>query len=309
MVTEARATQRAWSKRKSTEAATVGLFLAPATALYVLFLLYPIVQAVYYSLYEWKGLRPAVDYVGIENYARILSDKIFLRAAGNALTIGVLSILLQLPLALAFALLVGRSLPGRAVFRAVFFLPYVLSEVMTAIIWRSILNPNPQFGFINAILTGLGFEAVAWLGEPDTVLASVFAALTWKYFGLHLLLYMAGLQNIPRELEEAAAIDGAGGLQVVRYVTVPMLASTIRLTILLSVLGSLQQFGVVWVMTQGGPVHASEMLATYLYTAGFVRFAFGYGSAVAMIMFAMCLTFSVLYQRLAMRQDYEGVGG
>ena len=131
------------------------------------------------------------------------------------------------------------------------------------------------------------------------VLLAVFAALTWKFFGLHMLLYLAGLQNISREVQEAAEIDGASRCQSLLYVTLPLLGSTIRLTIYLSVLGSLQQFGLVWVMSQGGPVHASEMLATYLYHASFVQFAFGYGSAVALVMLLICLAFSVGYQRLA----------
>jgi raffinose/stachyose/melibiose transport system permease protein len=305
---EVQATERARSRRRSGDVTTITLLLLPATLLYLIFLVYPIGQAVYYSLFNWKGLGPAVDFVWFNNYVRLFSDKVFVRAVSNALIIGVLSISVQLPLALIFALLVGRDLPGRAIFRAIFFLPYVLSEVMTAIIWRSLLDPNPHYGFVNAILVGVGFKSQAWLGDPGTVLGSIFAALTWKYFGLYLLLYMAGLQNVPREMEEAAQIDGANSFQVVRYITIPMLGSTIRLTVLLSILGSLQQFGVVWVMTQGGPVDASQLLATYLYKSTFIRFAFGYGSALALIIFLMCLAFSIVYQRLALRQDYEGIG-
>jgi raffinose/stachyose/melibiose transport system permease protein len=287
---------------------TVAVFLAPAVLLYLLFLVYPILQAGYFSLYRWNGFGPATEFVGLNNYVRVLTDIVFLRSVAHALAIVALSIVVQLPLSLGLALLVGRNLPGRAFFRALFFLPYVLSEVMTAIIWASLYNPDPEYGLLNALLTSFGFKAQAWLGNPSTVLLAVFVALTWKYFGLHMLLYLAGLQNIPREVEEAAEIDGASRGQTLAFITLPLLGSTIRLTIYLSVLGSLQQFGLVWVMSQGGPVHASEMLATYLYHASFVQFAFGYGSAVALVMLLMCLVFSVSYQRLAMRQDYEGIG-
>jgi raffinose/stachyose/melibiose transport system permease protein len=203
------------------------------------------------------------------------------------------------------AVLVGRDLPGRVFFRAVFFMPYVLSEVITAIMWLFLYNPDPERGFINALLILLpGGKAQAWLGNTDLVLMAVFAALTWKYFGFHMLLYMTGLQNIPAEIEEAGRMDGANAFQNFFYITLPLLSSTIRTSVYLSVLGSIQQFILVWIMTKGGPVNASETLATYMYRFGFVRFQLGYGSAVAIYMFLICLTFSLIYQRLTRQPDY-----
>jgi carbohydrate ABC transporter membrane protein 1, CUT1 family (TC 3.A.1.1.-) len=137
------------------------------------------------------------------------------------------------------------------------------------------------------------------------VLYALFIVITWKYFGYHMILYIAGLQNIPAEIEEAAAIDGCSRLQTLRYITLPLLGSTVRLTIYLSVLGSLQLFDLIWVMTTGGPVGASDTMATYLYKYGFQRFQLGYGSAVAVILFLICFGFSLVYQRFAMRSDYE----
>src|SRR5690606_7781989 len=148
-------------------------------------------------------------------------------------------------------------------------------------------------------------EPTAWLATPNTVLYAVFVVIAWKYFGYHMTLYLAGLQNIPTELEEAAQIDGCSRLQALRYITIPLLGSTIRLTIYLSVLGSLQLFDLVWVMTTGGPVGASDTMATYLYKYGFQRFQLGYGSAIAVIMFAICFGFSLIYQRVVMRRDFE----
>jgi raffinose/stachyose/melibiose transport system permease protein len=207
-------------------------------------------------------------------------------------------------LALALAVMVGRGLPGRGLFRTILFMPYVLSEVNVAIMWMLLYNPDPDRGLLNAIVVGLGAEPIGWLSDPKVVLFSIFFALTWKYFGFHMLLYLAGLQNIPTEIEEAARIDGANGFQNFFYITLPLLSSTIRTSVYLSVLGSIQQFIMVWIMTKGGPVNASEVLATYMYRFGFIRFQLGYGSAVAIYMFILCLIFSLIYQRLTRQPDY-----
>ena len=285
---------------------TILLFLAPALLVFSLFLIYPMLQSVYYSFFNWKGFGPATDYIGLDNYVRILNDSKFLRAVQNGLLIVFLSLIIQLPLALTLALMVGRTLPGRAFFRIVFFLPYVLSEVITAVIWRALYHPDPHYGLINAIFVNLGLAPVAWLGDINIVMPAIFVVLTWKYFGFHMLLYMAGLQSIPAELEDAAKIDGASGFQIIWYIILPLLKGTTRTIVYLSVLGSLQQFGLVWILTEGGPAGASEVMATYLYRFGFIRFSLGYGSAVAVVMFIICITFSLIYQRIFKEQDYIG---
>lgn len=279
-------------------------FLTPALILFLLFVVYPIFRSIYFSLFDWNGLGPAVDFVALGNYKTILSDKVFIKALWNALLIIVFSLGLQLPLALALAVLVGRDLPGRGVYRTIFFLPYVLSEVNVAIMWMLLYNPDPERGFLNSIAVLFGAEPVGWLSNTSLVLLSVFIALTWKYFGFHMLLYLAGLQNIPLELEEAARIDGANSFQNFFFITLPLLGGTIRTSVYMSVLGSIQQFILVWIMTKGGPVNASETLATYMYRFGFVRFELGYGSAVAIYMFILCLIFSLIYQRLTRQPDY-----
>ena len=296
--------KRSRSPRRRQDYVTIGLFLLPAFVLFLIFLIYPIFSSVYYSLFNWNGIGPAVKFVGLDNFKQILSDPVFLKAAGNAFLIVVLSLAVQLPLALALAIMVGRDLPGRAFFRMIFFMPYVLSEVIAAIIWLSLFSPDPDRGLINALLTLIpGVEAQNFLGDPNAVMACVFVVLTWKYFGLHMLLDMAGLQNIPKEVEEAAMIDGADRWQTVRYVTVPLLRSTLLTSIYLSVLGSLTQFNLIWIMTRGGPVNSSEVMATYMYRYAFVRFQLGYGSAVALVMLVVCLVFSVAYLRLSRRPD------
>jgi len=290
--------------RRLQDTLLIALFLLPALILFLIFVIYPIFRSIYFSMFNWNGLGPAVDFVGLQNFKKILADTVYLKATWDVLLIIIFSVGLQLPLALALAVLVGRDLPGRGFFRTIFFLPYVLSEVNVAIMWMLLYNPDPDRGLLNAIAVLLGAEPVGWLSNTNIVLLSVFAALTWKYFGFHMLLYLAGLQNIPQELEEAARIDGANSLQNFFYITLPLLGSTIRTSVYLSVLGSIQQFIMVWIMTKGGPVNASETLSTYMYRFGFIRFQLGYGSAVAIYMFILCLIFSLTYQRLTRQPDY-----
>lgn len=297
--------QKTRSTRRLQSRMTIVLFLLPALALFLIFLVYPIFQSIYYSLFNWKGFGPAVDFVGLDNFKRILTDQIFLKSVGHGLLIVVLSLSIQLPLALALALMMGRSLRGRAFFRTIFFMPYILSEVITGIMWMILYNPNPNRGFINAILTLIpGIKAVPWLGNTSTVLMAIFIVLTWKYFGFYMLLYLAGLQNIPPEVEEAALIDGVNNRQMITYITIPLIGSTIRTSVYLSVLGSLQVFALVWIMTKGGPVNASEVMSTYMYRFSFVRFQLGYGSAVAIVMLLISLVFSLAYRRLVRQTDY-----
>lgn len=282
------------------------LFALPGLIMFTLFLVIPITQSAYFSLYDWDGFGPLTDYVGLENFERILNHSVFRAAIGHSLTIMLLSLTIQLPLSLGLALLVGRGrLRGSRVFRTILFVPFVFSEVITAIIWRYVLHPDE--GLINTTLATFipNFEKIAILGDRSTVLLGIFAVLTWKYFGFHMILYMAGLQAIPKDLEDAARVDGATEWQVLRRVTLPLLGSTIRLTIFLSVLGSFQQFVIVWILTEGGPVNSSELMVTYLFKYGIQRFNLGYGSAVAVILFALTLSFSLGYQRIILRQDYS----
>ncbi len=290
--------------RRFQDRIVIALFLLPGLIVFILFVIYPIFRSVYFSTFDWNGFGPAVDYIGLENYKKILTDEVFLKAIKNVLLLIALSLGIQLPAALTLAVMVGRDLPGRTLFRTIFFLPYVISEVNTAIMWMLLYNADPERGFLNAIMVLLGLEPVAWLAEMKIVIYALFITLTWKFFGFHMLLYLTGLQNIPKEIEEAARIDGANSLQIFLFIIVPLLGSTIKTSVYLSVLGCIQQFILVWVMTKGGPVNASETMATYMYRFGFVRFQLGYGSAVAIIMFILCMIFSLVYQALTRKPDY-----
>jgi raffinose/stachyose/melibiose transport system permease protein len=281
------------------------LFLLPALALYALFVLFPIVQAARFSLYDWNGLEPLDQFIGLANFERALTDPIFLGAVNHNAVIVVLSLAIQIPIAIGLALMLNRRFRGRSVLRLIFFAPYVIAEVITAIVWSLLLQPD---GLSEHFLTAIGLGEIyqPWLADPDTVLIVLFFVITWKYFGFHMILLLAGLQGIPREVEEAAAIDGASRWQGIRYVTLPLLGPTIRVSVFLSIIGSLQLFDLVWVTTRGGPVNASNTMAVYMFDRGFVRFQFGYGSAVAVILFLICFVLALAYQRWVLRRDTEG---
>jgi len=293
--------RQAWAK-----IAAVLVFLLPGMIYFFAFLLIPVSNSLYYSTFRWNGLGPPTDFVGIRNYEFLLNQSAFHQSIQNSFTIVALSLLIQLPLALSLALVVGRGrMPGRGIFRTILFIPYVFSEILTAYIWNYVYHPRDGLANFLMHLFFPGAENIAWLSDTNIALFSVFIVITWKFFGLHMILYMAALQGVPKDLEEAARIDGATELQVLRNVTLPMIGSTIRLTIYLSVLGSFQQFVLIWVMTEGGPANATHVLATYLYKFGIISWRLGLGSAIAVMLFIITFTFSVIYQLLVLRRDYS----
>jgi len=285
--------------------ATIGLFMLPALSLYVLFVLLPIAQAVRFSFFKWNGLAPLTEFVGLANYERALADPVFIGAVSHNVLIVVLSLALQIPFALGLALMLNRRFRGRAALRLVFFAPYVIAEVITGVVWSLLLQPG---GLAEGALEAFGLGSLyhPWLADPSTVMLALFVIISWKYFGFHMILLLAGLQGIPRELDEAAAMDGASRRQAIRYVTLPLLGPTLRVSVFLSIIGALQLFDLVWVTTGGGPVNASNTMATYMFDWGFRRFQLGYGSAVAVILFILALVVALAYQRFVMRRDIEG---
>ncbi len=279
-------------------------FLSPALFLYLLFVIYPIAQGMRYSVFDWNGLEPLTQFLGFDNFRDAFADPSFTGALKHNLIILVLTLLLQLPFAMFLAVLLDQNLRGRAFMRMMFFAPYILSEVVTAIVWRQILRPG---GVLDTGISAVtGSANVLWLADPKIVLYTVFFVLSWKFFGFHMILMLAGLQHIPDELEEAAAIDGASWWQTFRYITVPLLGPTVRVSVFLAMIGSLQQFDLVWVMTGGGPVNASNTMATYMIDWAFRRNQFGYASAVSVIVFFLSLLVALAYQRWVLRRDIEG---
>ena len=286
-----------WRKRLE-----IVLFVSPALALFTTFVVFPVVKAVQYSVFSWNGLGPMDKFVGFQNYVNVLRDDIFTDAVMHNLIIVVLSILIQLPLGLGIALLLNREMWGKSALRVIIFVPYVLAEVVAGVIWLLLLQPD---GVVDAILDGLGLGAFTelWLGDPKVALYTLMAVLTWKYLGLAVILFLAGLQGVPEELYEAAQIDGASWWKVQRKITIPLLGPTIRTWAFLSMIGSLQLFDMVWILTKGGPANATMTMATYLINQGNERNLYGYASAVAVVVFVISLTLALLYLGLILRRD------
>lgn len=297
---------RASAARRQRSWPAIAVFLTPALAIFGAFVLLPIAVAAYTSLYRWNGFGIPRDFVGLDNFRNLVTDRILVGDLGRGALLIALSLGIQLPAALALAMLLNQPLRGRRWYRVVFFTPYVLSETITAVLFTMVFSPTRGLASRVPAVFGLDELATTWLSNPRTVMFSVFFVMSWKYFGFYAMLYLAGRQGIPAELHEAACLDGAGAWQGFRHVTLPLLGPTIRISAFISVLGSIQLFDMVWVLTGGGPVRSSETLAVTMFQEGFKRFRVGYASAISVTIFLLSLVFGLFYQRLILRRDLRG---
>lgn len=284
----------------------IAFFVTPALLLFLGFVVWPIVKAAQMSVYRWKGFGPMVDFVGLKNYASVFQNEVFTDAFMHNLVIAVASIAIQLPLGLGIALLLNRKMKGQGVLRTIIFVPYVLAEVIAGVVWFQLLQP--KYGVIDTMLAAVGLSGPAqgFLGDPDVALATVIVVLTWKYLGLAIILFLAGLQGVPDELYEAAQLDGAGWWQIQRRITIPLLGPTLRTWAFLSMIGSLQLFDMVWILTGGGPANATTTMATFLITEGTKRQNYGIAAAASVILFVVALVAALLYQHFILRRDTLG---
>lgn len=284
-----------------TRVAPVVLMLVPALALFTIFVILPMGESGFYSLFKWNGYGSPETFVGLKNFELLLRNRTFWSALANTGLIIAVSLVLQLPLALGMALLLAEKLRGRVAFRMVFFLPYILAEVATGLIWKFLYDG--QYGAVALVWGWFGAQAPFVLADRGLAMIAVLLLVVWKYFGFHMMIYIAGLQNIPSEIIDAARIDGASRWQIVRRIKIPMLFPTIRLSVFFSVVGALQLFDMVMALTRGGPSNATHSLVTYLFTFGIMRMEVGFGSAVGVVLFLICVTFSIVYRRTLMRGD------
>jgi raffinose/stachyose/melibiose transport system permease protein len=281
----------------------VALFVSPALALMAVFVVWPVVSAVRMSFYRWKGFGPMDDFVGWRNYERVLTDEVFRDAVMHNFMIVIASVIVQLPLGLLLAMLLNRRIVGRGLLRTIVFVPYVVAEVIAAVVWFQLLQP--QYGVIDHLieLVGLTPPEQGFLGTPDLALPTVFVVLTWKYLGLAVLLFLAGLQGVPDDLFEAAQLDGASWWQTQRRIAVPLLGPVIRTWCFLSMIGSIQCFDMVWVLTQGGPANATTTMATYLISEGTQRHNYGIAGAASVLLFVIGFVLALAYQLFVLRRD------
>ncbi|HET8928592.1 MAG TPA: sugar ABC transporter permease [Microbacterium sp.] len=283
------------------------ILIAPALIVFCTFVIFPVILAAYYGFFSWNGFGQPSKFVGLRNYGVILTDPAFLEALGHNLFIVVMSLIMQGPIALGLALLLNRKMRFQSLIRVLIFIPYVISEVVVGIGWSLMLATT---GALNGLLEkmGLGFLALDWLADPSIAIWTLMVIITWKYIGFAVILFLAGLQGIPDELSEAAAIDGASYWQVQRYIVLPLLGPTIRIWAFLSIIGSLQLFDLVWVIwgQYVSSTAGTSTMATYMVANGRMAGSYGYGSAVAVVIFIISLIIALLYQRFVLRRDLAG---
>jgi N-acetylglucosamine transport system permease protein len=270
----------------------IAAFLAPALALYGLFVIWPVAQAFAFSLFRWRGVSENRSFVGLENFARLAADPVFRQALSHNLFFLLAGGAAVMALGLSIAHAVhGEGRWVRAL-RGVYLFPQIISGVVVAILWMFIYNPS--FGVLNGTLKGIGLGALAldWLGTPRTALPAVTVTFVWHAVGFYIMLFSAGLRTIPVEVHEAALLDGVEGLRRFRTITLPMLWGVMRVAMVYVVINALNVFALVFLMTVGGPDRRTETMLTYLYEQAFKNSEFGYGTALAVANFAIVMLLS-----------------
>jgi len=291
------------TKPKARNELTALPFLIPALIIYVVFLLYPIINAISISFYQWDGLSPNRVFVGLDNYVYLFTkDDVFWRSLQNSGIWVILSLLLPTTAGLTLAIALNRHLFGRSVFRMVFYLPAIIASIAVATIWGWMYNPS--LGVINSVLKQIGLKALTqdWLGNRNIALFSVFVAYIWTATGPNMVLFLAGLQSVPQELVEAARIDGANRWATFWNVTIPALRPTFVVVIALSIINSLKVFDLIYIMTYGGPGDSTQVLASWSYFQAFSFNRYGMGMAVAVVLLIITLIIIVPYVIWANRE-------
>ena len=281
------------------------IFLLPALVLFCGVLIAPIGASAYYSFFDWKGSGFPKTFVGLANYKELFSSNAigFLKALRNSLLLAVLSVFLQLPLALLLALTLGKKIKGERAFLSVYFMPVLISTVVIGQLWLKIYNPD--YGILNSALRALGLEKLTriWLGDKATALGAVFVPTLWQYVGYHMLLLYAGVKSVPTELREAAMLDGATNWQVDRHIVLPYIKPILRVSVIFAVTGSLKSFDLIYVLTNGGPLHATEVPSTLMINMLFLRNRYGMGSTIAVMLIALCFAFALLISAIFREED------
>jgi raffinose/stachyose/melibiose transport system permease protein len=281
------------------------VFLAPALLLLAVFLLYPLVSSLRLSLLDWNGLGNTARFIGLANWTRLAHDTVFWHSLLNNVLLALTSVMLQLPVALVLAVLLEKAGRGSRVLKVLYFLPLLMSSVAIGVLFKNIYDPN--FGPLNAALQAIGLDSLAkdWLGDPHLSLGATIAVIIWQNAPFYMILFLAGLSSMPAEVNEAARLDGASEWTIFWRIKLPHLQGTLRTAVLLSVLGSLRYFDLVYVMTGGGPEGSSEVMATYMYRTVFSSFQLGYGSTIGSAMFLIVCTVAAVSLRMSRRYATE----
>jgi len=282
-------------KRPLSYKLNIFLFLLPALILFVGILIAPIALSGYYSLTEWNGLGTP-EFIGFKNYIELFTSKSINigRALTNAFLLAILSVCIQLPFALLLALKLSRHVKGERWYLAIYFMPVLISSVVIGQLWIKIYNP--EYGALNMFLRSVGLDSWTrvWLGDKNVAMGACLVPILWQYVGYHMLLMYAGIKGMPAELNEAAMLDGCTPAQVSRYITIPYIRPILRVSVIFAVTGSLKSFDMIYVLTNGGPNHATELPSTLMISLLFLRNRYGMGSTIAVMLIVLCFVFALL---------------
>ena len=278
------------------------LWVLPAVLLYAIFKLAPMVAGIYLALLQWDGIEPA-KFVGLRNFQRMLEDEAILLALGNNVQYALGTVVGKIVLSLFLALLLNQSLRGRSFYRTALFLPVVMSFVVVGILWAWLYNA--QFGLVNSLMQRLVLDALIldWLGDPKVALWSLVAVDVWKWYGFHMVIFLAGLQTIPVELYEAARIDGANRWRQFLHITLPLLQPVMLVNVTLSLMGGFGVFDIPYVMTEGGPANSTLVMALHIYIQGFKFYKFGYAAALSYVLLTLVTILAAIQMRLMGRES------
>lgn len=292
-------------KRKWNEFLVISMFVAPALLIYGVYVIYSIFMTFYYSLFDWSGIDNNFAFIGLGNYVELMKDGVFWESVGNNILLVLTSLFTQLPIGLIMALLLFSPIKGMRLFRSVYFMPFLMSTVAIGILFSFIYDGN--YGVINTMLgaVGLDFLQHAWLGEQGTAIWAVILTICWQFAPFYMVLFRAAIVGIPEELYEAADMDGANKWERFRSITLPLLMPTIITSSILSVIGSLKYFDLIYVMTGGGPNNSTELMATYMYQQTFTNFNMGYGSSVSFSMFVIAFLVTLVIITLDRKRKEE----
>lgn len=280
------------------------LWVLPAVLIYFVFKLAPMIGGLYLALLQWDGIEPA-RFVGLQNFQRMLTDEIIGLALWNNVKYALGTVIGKTVLALFLALLLHQALRGRGFYRTALFMPVVMSFVVVGILWAWLYNA--QFGLINSLLRGLGLEALIldWLGDTRVALWSLMVVDIWKWYGFHMVIFLAGLQTIPAELYEAARIDGATRWRQFLHITLPLLQPVMLVNVTLSLMGAFNVFDIPYVMTEGGPANSTMVMALHIYVRGFKFYRFGYSAAMSYVLLTLVTILAAIQMRLMSRESVD----
>lgn len=300
----AKAEKKKLSGRKRDERVAAYIFVAPAVVLLIAFLVVPMIYTVYFSGFKYQIMRPdAMKFIGLENYQKLFSDKNFWLALKNTVYFTVIVVPCQCVLALALALLVSKKFRGVAVFRTMYFAPQLTSMVVISVLWSVLYNANPNTGLINSILVSLGMSPIKFLSDASTAMNSIIFMSAWQGAGYQMMIFLAGLQGIPRDQYEAASVDGATKFKQFLYITIPGLKGTIKYVIMITMIQAMKLFTQPYIMTQGGPKNSTKTLVYYIYTQGFQKGNFGYACSIAAVFFVIVVCMSMAMKKVTAATD------